>query len=96
MRHGTPHGIACSFCLPAVMRWALGADPTCDAALRRIFGADLERGVDQLGRFLEGIGVSTAPADYGVSGKEWDSLVDNAMQGERGRNFIGRRAAVHA
>jgi phosphonate metabolism-associated iron-containing alcohol dehydrogenase len=96
MRHGTPHGIACSFCLPAVMRWAVGADEACDAALRRIFGADLERGIEQLARFLQGIGVSTAPADYGVSAAAWETLVDNAMQGERGRNFIGRREAVHA
>jgi alcohol dehydrogenase len=96
MRHGTPHGIACSFCLPAVMRWAIGADAACDAALRRIFDTDLERGIDQLARFLQSIGVSTSPADYGVSAREWDVLVDNAMQGERGRNFIGRRVAVDA
>ena len=41
LKSGTIHGIACSFSLPVVMRWATGADPNCDAALRRIFGRDL-------------------------------------------------------
>ena len=37
LRHGTPHGIACSFCLPQVMEWAIGAEP----GLRRCAPAHL-------------------------------------------------------
>ena len=41
-------------------------------------------------RSFEGIGVKTDPSAYGVSPTEWTRLVDKALEGERGRNFIGR------
>ena len=87
---GTIHGIACSFSLPTVMRWSLGHDADCDANLRRIFGDDLAAGAARLAAFLEGLGVSTDPASYGLSSRDWRALVVKASQGERGRNFIGR------
>jgi alcohol dehydrogenase len=90
LRAGTPHGIACSFPLPAVMRWSIGHDPACDANLRRIFGDDLEAGVRKLATFLESVGVSTNPASYGLDRDGWRRLVETATKGERGRNFIGR------
>jgi alcohol dehydrogenase len=90
LTRGTPHGIACSFCLPAVMRWSIGADAQCDVNLRRIFGPDLRAGADRLRMMIESLGVSTNPADYGLNDAEWRSLVSRAMQGERGKNFIGR------
>ena len=90
LKNGTIHGIACSFSLPAVMRWSIGVDPTCDANLKRIFGPDLDAGVSTLRAFLEGLGVSTNPESYGVDTSGWRSLVEKASNGERGRNFIGR------
>jgi alcohol dehydrogenase len=90
LRAGTPHGIACSFSLPTVMRWSLGHGADCDANLRRIFGDDLSTGAERLGAFLERLGVSTEPASYGLSETDWRALVVKASQGERGRNFIGR------
>jgi len=90
LRAGTIHGIACSFSLPTVMRWSLGHSTACDASLRRIFGDDLAKGADRLTAFLEGLGVSTDPAAYGLSPANWRALVAKASQGERGRNFIGR------
>jgi alcohol dehydrogenase len=87
---GTIHGIACSFSLPTVMRWSLGYSADCDANLRRILGNDLGAGVERLAAFLEGLGVSTNPASYGLSASDWRALVLKASQGERGRNFIGR------
>lgn len=90
LKNGTVHGIACSFSLPAVMRWSIGVDPACDANLRRIFGPDLDAGVAKLRAFLEGLGVSTNPESYGVDRSGWRSLVEKASNGERGRNFIGR------
>jgi alcohol dehydrogenase len=96
LKSGTIHGIACSFSLPIVMRWATGVDADCDAALRRVFGPDLEAGAASLDRLLNSLGVSTDPADYGVSGAEWRRLVSRALEGERGRNFIGRSVAQAA
>jgi len=90
LRAGTIHGIACSFSLPTVMRWSQGHSATCDANLRRIFGDDLAAGAASLAAFLEGLGVSTAPASYGLSAGDWKALVLKATQGERGRNFIGQ------
>jgi phosphonate metabolism-associated iron-containing alcohol dehydrogenase len=90
LKSGTIHGIACSFSLPIVMGWAIGNDPQCDRTLRRIFGSDLNEGVRKLTAFLHGIGIKTEPSAYGVSKGEWSRLVDKALEGERGRNFIGR------
>jgi alcohol dehydrogenase len=72
------------------MGWAIGKSPECDAALRRIFGPDLNEGIRKLRSFLEGVGVKTEPAAYGISPTEWTCLVEKALEGERGRNFIGR------
>lgn len=94
LRHGVPHGLACSFSLPLVMRSAIGADEACDAALRRIFGPDLEAGAVRLEGFLTGLGVSVDAADYGVGGREWRDLVEVAFDGQRGRNFIGSRKKI--
>ncbi len=91
LKHGTAHGIACSFSLPQVMRWAIGRDGECDRRLRAIFGPDLIGGADRLQAFLEGLGVSTAPSAHGLDDGEWARLVEKAFAGERGRNFIGRR-----
>ncbi len=94
LHHGVVHGIACSFSLPAVMRSVIGVDAECDAALRRIFGADLARGADALAALLNRLGVATRATDYGVTRGEWIGAIDAALLGERGRNFIGEREAV--
>lgn len=96
LRHGLAHGLACSFTLPQVMRSAIGADPDCDARLAAIFGDDLEAGAARLEAFLEGVGVSPRARDHGVEASEWRGIVDAAIGGERGQNFIGRREAVIA
>lgn len=96
LHHGTVHGIACSFSLPAVMRSVIGRNETCDATLKRIFGDDLGRGADLLEDFLKALGVSTQATDYGVTREDWIEAIDDALEGERGRNFIGSREAVLA
>jgi alcohol dehydrogenase len=94
LRHGTPHGIACSFSLPMVMRSVIGANDGCDTGLRRIFGSDLLAGAERLEEFLVTLGVSVDKADYGVDDGEWRELIESAMTGERGRNFIGSQERV--
>jgi alcohol dehydrogenase len=96
LRHGVPHGIACSFSLPLVMRAAIGVDGDCDRALQAIFGADLQAGADDLTGFLTGLGVSVKAADHGVTEEEWQDLVNLAFAGDRGRNFIGNRERFEA
>ena len=94
LKQGTPHGVACSFSLPMVMRSVIGESRACDQALARIFGAELRAGAQALSDFLVGLGVSVDPADYGLGDGEWQDLIDHALNGERGRNFIAPRERV--
>lgn len=88
LRFGLPHGIACSFTLPMVLRRAAGIDSGRDAVLSRIFG-DLAEAPHRLSQFLHGLGVRTEFSAYGVAEPDAQTMVLNAMQGVRGRNFIG-------
>jgi alcohol dehydrogenase len=94
LNHGVPHGIACSFSLPLVMKSAIGCDAACDAALVSIFGPELASAPARLADFLEGLGVSTRAEDHGIAAGEWRALLDDALAGERGKNFLGRRDAL--
>lgn len=89
LRHGIPHGIACSFSLPLVIDSVVGSGGLCDASLKRIFGGGLDTAAKKVARLLEGLGVSTDPAAYGLRGAEWEEIVSAAFDGERGKNFIG-------
>ena len=96
LHHGVPHGIACSFSLPMVMRAVAGCDPVCDAALKRIFGPDLRVGAARLETFLKKLGISPDATDHGIAARDWAALVDGALAGDRGKNFIGRRESLVA
>ena len=96
LEQGVPHGLACSFSLPLVMRGVIGESAECDAALQRIFGADLEAGASRLEALLTELGVSVDPADYGVAPAGFRALIVAAFEGDRGRNFIGRRERMLA
>jgi phosphonate metabolism-associated iron-containing alcohol dehydrogenase len=91
LRHGVQHGIACSFSLPMILRSMKTVGGLCGDSLRRIFGDDLDRGVADLERMLASVGVSTDVASYGVGETEWRDLIDDALLGERGRNFLGSK-----
>ena len=92
LKHGLPHGIACSFTLPMVMRRAIGIDKDCDRALSDIFGDDLRAAPEKLETFLRSVGVQTEFSDYGVSDEESSRMVLTALDGVRGKNFIGAMA----
>jgi len=97
MRHGLPHGIACSFTLAMVLQRALGIDPARDAVLARVFDVPLEQAPAFLGAFLEQLGVSTRFETYGVSAEESQRMIASALDGVRGKNFIGvGTPAAHA
>ena len=93
LRHGLPHGIACSFTLPMVLGLAWGRDSDRDRTLQKVFGPDLDAAQQRLRSFLHRLGVHTEFEDYGVTAAEAEAMIDEAMQGARGRNFIGSQAA---
>ncbi|SEN52146.1 phosphonate metabolism-associated iron-containing alcohol dehydrogenase [Pseudomonas sp. ok272] len=93
LRHGVPHGIACSFSLPLVLGLAWGRDRGRDQVLQRVFGDDLGQAQARLRGFLHGLGVKTEFADYGVPEAEARAMIASALQGARGKNFIGAQAA---
>ncbi len=91
LRFGLPHGIACSFTLPMVLERAIGIDPGRDAVLARIFDGDLESAPSRLADFLARLGVDTEFTAYGMTEAESRELVQSALDGVRGKNFIGAR-----
>ncbi|HEY9239337.1 MAG TPA: alcohol dehydrogenase, partial [Burkholderiaceae bacterium] len=50
----------------------------------------------RLTSFIEGLGVKTGFADYGVGPAEAEAMVAHALTGARGRNFIGATNEVTA
>lgn len=93
LRHGLPHGIACSFTLPLVLGLAWGRDSARDQALQKVFGPDQQQAQARLRDFLHSLGVKTEFADYGVADAEAQAMIAYALQGARGKNFIGAHAA---
>lgn len=89
LNHGLPHGIACSFTLPMVLARAVGADPERDAVLAQVFDCPLNDAHAALKVFLDTVGVSTDFASYGVDKAEADQMIHKALDGVRGKNFIG-------
>jgi phosphonate metabolism-associated iron-containing alcohol dehydrogenase len=91
LRFGLPHGIACSFTLPMVLERAVGADPARDAVLAQVFDGDLAAAPKRLREFLRAVGIKTDFADYGVPEDDSRRMVAQALDGVRGKNFIGAR-----
>jgi phosphonate metabolism-associated iron-containing alcohol dehydrogenase len=93
LRYGLPHGIACSFTLPLVLERAMGRSVERDRVLAAVFPCRLADAPGYLRSFLEGLDVSTRFESYGVPETESQKMISDALEGPRGRNFIG--APVH-
>ncbi len=91
LRHGVPHGIACSFSLPIVIDSVSGIGGLCEASLGRVFDGETGQASRNVAGFLGKLGVATDPAAHGVAEAEWEDMVAAAFDGERGRNFIGEK-----
>ena len=91
LKHGVQHGIACSFSLPMVLRSVEGVGGLCEDSLKQIFGDDLGKGADRLEQMMSSLGVSCNPAAYRIERAEWHHLVEDSLEGERGRNFLGAK-----
>jgi phosphonate metabolism-associated iron-containing alcohol dehydrogenase len=89
LRYGLPHGIACSFTLPLVLERAVGRSADRDRVLAAIFPCPLVDAPEYLRSFLEGLDVSTRFESYGVPETESQRMISDALEGPRGRNFIG-------
>ncbi len=89
LEKGVQHGIACSFTLPTVL--ASFHDRQCLVAqnLRLVFGDNLAQAARNLRVWIESLGVQTTPQEYGYNSEQWNALVNDALQGERGKNFVG-------
>jgi alcohol dehydrogenase len=94
LRHGVQHGIACSFSLPMVLRSVQGAGGLCEDSLKQIFGANLAQGADGLEDFMGKLGISCNPASYKIDRLEWRALIEESLEGERGKNFLGSRGRL--
>ncbi|MEM1200644.1 MAG: phosphonoacetaldehyde reductase [Pseudomonadota bacterium] len=93
LKHNVPHGIACSFSLPIVIKSVSGVGGLFKEALERIFEGGEDVAVAKVSALLSSLGVSVKPFDHGVTDAEWRDLVDGAFDGERGKNFIGEKDA---
>jgi phosphonate metabolism-associated iron-containing alcohol dehydrogenase len=91
LKHGVQHGIACSFSLPMVLRSVEGVGGLCEDSLKQIFGDDLGKGADRLEQMMSSLGISCNPAAYRIERAEWRDLVEDSLEGERGRNFLGSK-----
>lgn len=94
LRHGVQHGIACSFSLPMILRSMQGVGGLCGESLTQIFGSDLHAGAARLEELLSSLDVSTNPLDYEIGKEEWSMLLSDALEGERGKNFLGSKQAL--
>jgi hypothetical protein len=59
--------------------------------LATVFDGDLAAAPRRLTAFLESVGVESDFGAYGVSEEDSRRMVAQAMEGVRGRNFIGAR-----
>jgi alcohol dehydrogenase YqhD (iron-dependent ADH family) len=72
-----------------VLERAIGCDQSRDQVLARIFDCSLQEAPEKLRDFLEQLGVHTDFYSYGVSLEESKAMVVKALDGIRGKNFIG-------
>ncbi len=96
LRYGVPHGIACSFSLPMIIRGVADQGGICEEGLRSIFGVPAAGAAERLETTLAKLGVSTTPGHYGIDKAEWRELIESAFEGERGQNFVGSRQSLLA
>ncbi len=95
LEYEVPHGIACSFTLPAILRSVGGIGGFREVSLRKIFDRDLLSASEWFSHFLADLGVRTDPSKYGVRPGEWKRIVEDAFDGERGLNFVGDKTRFY-
>lgn len=92
LQYGVPHGIACSFTLPAILKSVAGIGGFREQALSAIFNGDLGSAAEHLSELMSNMGVPMTIRDLGLEAENWNHIVDSAFAGDRGRNFVGTKA----
>lgn len=93
LKYKIPHGIACSFTLPIILKSVHGLNEICDKNFKYLFPI-LEEAPQQLKNFFATIDISTNYKDYIGNANDWQLIVKDAFVGERGKNFIGNYKRV--
>lgn len=88
---GVPHGIACSFTLPTILKSIVGIGGFREASLKEIFGDNLVKAADNLKIYLERLNIETTFLELGIPREKSKQIIDEAFLGERGLNFIGSK-----
>ena len=88
---GVPHGIACSFTLPTILKSVIGIGGFREESLKEIFGDNLTKAADNLKIYLERFNIGTTFLELGIPHEKSKKIVDEAFIGERGLNFIGSK-----
>ena len=88
---GVPHGIACSFTLPTILKSVIGIGGFREESLKEIFGDNLTKAADNLKIYLERFNIGTTFLELGIPHEKSEKIIDEAFLGERGLNFIGSK-----
>ncbi len=88
---GVPHGIACSFTLPTILKSVVGIGGFREESLEEIFGDNLTKAADNLKIYLESFNIGTTFLELGIPHEKSEKIIDEAFLGERGLNFIGSK-----
>ena len=88
---GVPHGIACSFTLPTILKSVIGIGGFREESLKEIFGDNLTKAADNLKIYLERFNIGTTFLELGIPSEKSKKIIDEAFTGERGLNFIGSK-----
>ena len=88
---GVPHGIACSFTLPTILKSVIGIGGFREESLKEIFGDNLTKAADNLKIYLERFNIGTTFLELGIPYEKSKKIIDEAFIGERGLNFIGSK-----
>ena len=88
---GVPHGIACSFTLPTILKSVIGIGGFREESLKEIFGDNLTEAADNLKIYLERFNIRTTFLELGIPHEKSEKIIDEAFLGERGLNFIGSK-----
>ena len=93
LQHGIQHGIACSFSLPFVMRSMKGINRVAEERLEKILNNDLDKSSTMLLEELRNLEIPLNLNELKIAKQDWDIIVTDAFEGERGKNFLGNKKA---
>jgi len=91
LQYGIQHGIACSFSLPYVMRSMKGVNKLAEERLGKILNNDIDKSSTILLEKLRSLEIPLNLNELKITKQDWDTIVADAFEGERGKNFLGSK-----